>query len=164
MGEMLDEWPEPQRKGGARDAAARVEELKQLRPPEFHRGIRGEVAAERGIDPSTLSKLLRHPDGSPDSRRRVGPPAKPKWTCELMQQAIEAWWDRHGRPPTAMDWSPSIIKRRNRSTRDSRLAAFDEGWTDADGTQRPFPRADSMPFRRLVAEVAAARRGGTQRL
>ena len=63
-----------------------------------------------------------------------------------------------------MDWSPSIIKRRKRSTRDSRLAAFDEGWTDADGTQRPFPRADSMPFRRLVAEVAAARRGGTQRL
>lgn len=165
MAQRLNEWPasrgETAWRDRARTAADRVAELERAWPLEWHGAIRLTVANEMSLDPSTVSKLLKHPDRAPGTKGsdRDRPRRRDYlWTPERIKRAISAWWDRHGEPPSAIDWSPSELRRRRaRSTVESRLAAHAEGWIDLDGVRRPFPSARSIPLRPLVEEVRSER-------
>jgi hypothetical protein len=139
-------------------AAAYRAEHDEEQPPGMVRAI----AERMHVDPSTAARYLRHPDASP-SAKPVGAPRKRRsdrlWTDEMVRLAIQAWWDRYGRPPTHMDWSATQLRRRGyRATIEMRLAAWQEGWIDQSGVPHRFPRADRIRLTSLVEEVARARR------
>lgn len=91
------------------------------------------------------------PDGHQPRRRA------PLWTDELGRQAVEAWVDRHGRPPLAIEWMPWKIRNAGGPHCAQRLANWNEPWIDRDGIQRHFPRADQIRLRRCVIDVVTAR-------
>jgi hypothetical protein len=121
----------------------------------------GDVAFEMGVDPSTVSRLLRHPERSPGAKPDGTPPKRRRdrvWTNEMVRLAISAWWDVHGGPPTVMDWSPEQLRqRRYRARGAERLAAWNAGWIDPCGVRRRFPRAAKVPLRELIEQVAQDR-------
>jgi hypothetical protein len=75
----------------------------------------------------------------------------------MIRRAIRAWIDRYGMPPSSADWSPSLLRQRSYSGFSAfRLEAFQEGWTDTDGTWRPFPsNLRTARLKSLVDELLA---------
>jgi hypothetical protein len=69
--------------------------------------------------------------------------------------AVIAWFERHGRLPSAMDWSPEKIRYRRRGNAEERIRLWKEGWVTPAGEWRPFPRANSIAFRSTIAAVHA---------
>lgn len=161
MATQLDEWPEDPRSKRRRERAAeaqrRVEALRNVR---YESGIVDRVAAEMDVAASTVRKYLRSPEHDPEPTRAGGSRrlGRASLTAADVKEAIHAWWDRHERPPTVTDWTPSLLKHRlRRRGMEERLAAFEEGWTDADGTRRRFPSARGWPLKELIEEVRRER-------
>jgi hypothetical protein len=143
-----------------RAAAELVAEKRRTYAPQHRGRVVLEVAEELHVSPSTISQYLKYPDRAPGAK----PPGVARkrradlvWTQERVRRAIRAWWDRHGQPPTTMDWSPNQLRQRDRLTLAARMAAWREGWVDLDGSRRPFPRAEKCALKPRVAEVAAER-------
>jgi hypothetical protein len=75
-------------------------------------------------------------------RRRV----PRSWTEDELLDAIRSWADRHGSPPTSLDWDPSRARR---------LEKFDQADRHAEGNW-PTTNMVCAAFGTLNAAVAAA--------
>jgi hypothetical protein len=84
----------------------------------------------------------------------------PKWTRERVREAMRAWRDRYGEPPSSYDWSGTHVRRRGGQA----LAALAEKLAAlelATGAGAAGPEDRDWPSRATVADLhetwAAAR-------
>jgi hypothetical protein len=173
MAKVLEHWPIPAVTQRRRRRAARLRALAATVEPEWGPtgrpsllwGLVGADRSGRVNERTTASKLLRHPERSPDARGREDAWRARRrdqfWTPATWQAAIDAWQDRYGVVPSAQDWSPEQIRYRNRGNAEERISRWREGWHDAKGRWHRYPRANEMPFANMVARVTARRSNGT---
>jgi hypothetical protein len=148
MAELLDRFPDPV---ADRAIKAARQVTKRRERGETER-VLDDVAGELGLNYRTIAAYVQNSDRY--SARCAPSRGRPKlWTDARGHAAIRAWVDRHGRTPTYMDWAPAKLKARGHRNAGERIAAFQEGWTDADGRHWPFPHASSVPLTRWVREV-----------
>lgn len=132
----------------ARDAVLRHEVYALEHPGHM---ARFEASLELSISESELSRRLRwtRPPLSLGRKRR----SDFRNTDAHVSAAMSYWWDKHGAPPSKTDWSPQ--KLRHRSV--ERLARFRDGWVDANGEARHYPRADRVPFDQILRQLRTER-------
>lgn len=158
MARRLSSFPVDPRRKARQDRAAVTREYLAGRPGETKSHVLDELgdaslAADAGLsEPAATATALRHlthPTAHPKANP-VGARRKKRsdhvWTIERTAQAVAAWWNRHGVPPTKMDWSPTRIRYKGHVNAQARLDAFAAGWDGDDGASWPFPRSDRVPF------------------
>lgn len=158
MARMLPAFPTDPRRRDRQERARAVARYVAQRPEETTSHVLDELgdrklARQAGfavpVETSTALRYLRHPEAHPKANpvgKRRKKRSDEKWTLDVVTLAVLAWWERHGAPPTKMDWSPNRIRYKRHATMQARLDAFAAGWTAPDGTHWPFPRSDRVAF------------------
>lgn len=138
-----------------------------------------EIAAELGLNRSTVGAALADPERIKDAKRkqkRYGhcegcgrktfnagstPPrfcqrcqgrGYAKWSPELLIQRIQEWAERYGRPPSVLDWSPSHCRLAPTLSRE-RAERYIQRYTEGDW---PEERVLAYYFGNHTAALKAA--------
>lgn len=118
------------------------DELRQLRERIFELET-ANVRLEKAVQESIVAVEEGRPLGIVMRTLRSGLPSfVPRWTPPTIVAKAQEWNRRHGAPPSAMDWNPTLAKRQKAQEKIERF--YEDEWPSFASVRRHFDTWNSM--------------------